>query len=113
MSPVSPLMAKLRPSTVTRSWRSLVGTVPAERWSSDIPPLCTKAQDDAHRGESEVGRTRLTSSTGARPSTGAEVEGEGVMSTIFEVPCPDCGRSMVVEATGNLQCPTCHRGYRA
>jgi uncharacterized Zn finger protein (UPF0148 family) len=35
------------------------------------------------------------------------------MSTIFEVPCPDCGGSMVVEATGNLQCPTCHRGYRA
>ena len=24
------------------------------------------------------------------------------MSTIFEVPCPDCGRPMVVEATGNL-----------
>ena len=35
------------------------------------------------------------------------------MSTIFEVPCPDCGRPMVVEATGNLQCQTCRRGYRA
>jgi tRNA(Ile2) C34 agmatinyltransferase TiaS len=35
------------------------------------------------------------------------------MSTIFDVPCPDCGRSMVVEATGNMQCRTCHRVYRA
>jgi len=35
------------------------------------------------------------------------------MSTIFEVPCPDCGRPMVVEATGNLACQTCHHGYRA
>jgi uncharacterized Zn finger protein (UPF0148 family) len=35
------------------------------------------------------------------------------MSTIFDVPCPDCGRAMVVEATGNMQCQTCQRGYRA
>jgi len=35
------------------------------------------------------------------------------MSTIFEVPCPDCGRPMVVEATGSLACQTCHHGYRA
>ena len=35
------------------------------------------------------------------------------MSTIFQVPCPDCGRPMVVEATGNLACQTCHHGYRA
>jgi hypothetical protein len=35
------------------------------------------------------------------------------MSTIFEVPCPDCGRPLVVEATGNMQCLTCQRGYRA
>jgi hypothetical protein len=35
------------------------------------------------------------------------------MSTIFEVPCPDCGRTMVVETTGNLACQTCLHGYRA
>ena len=35
------------------------------------------------------------------------------MSTIFDVPCPDCGEAMVVEATGNLACQTCHSGYRA
>ena len=41
MSPASALMAKLRPSTTTRSWRPLVGTLPAQRWCSDIRPLCT------------------------------------------------------------------------
>jgi hypothetical protein len=35
------------------------------------------------------------------------------MSTIFEVPCPVCDRAMVVEATGNMQCLTCHHDYRA
>jgi hypothetical protein len=35
------------------------------------------------------------------------------MSTIFDVPCPDCSRSMVVDATGNMQCRTCQRVYRA
>ena len=38
---------------------------------------------------------------------------ESAMSTIFQVPCPDCGRPMVVEATGNLACQTCQHGYRA
>ncbi len=35
------------------------------------------------------------------------------MSTIFEVPCPDCGRSMVVAATGTCRVQTCRRGYLA
>jgi uncharacterized Zn finger protein (UPF0148 family) len=35
------------------------------------------------------------------------------MSTIFDVPCPDCGRPMVVESTGNMQCQTCRHDYRA
>ena len=41
MSPPSPLIAKLRPSTVTRSCRPPAGTVSAKRCSSDIRPLCT------------------------------------------------------------------------
>ncbi len=47
MSPASSLMAKLRPSTTTRSWRPPVGTLPAERWCSDIRPLCTMNPQDA------------------------------------------------------------------
>ncbi len=53
MSPASALIAKLRPSTTTRSWRPLVGTLPARRWCSDIRPLCTTNPADAHRGEHE------------------------------------------------------------
>jgi len=33
------------------------------------------------------------------------------MSTVFDVPCPDCGRTMAVEAEGNLQCPSCRGVY--
>jgi tRNA(Ile2) C34 agmatinyltransferase TiaS len=35
------------------------------------------------------------------------------MSTVFEVPCPDCGQQMSVAAGGELQCPTCERTYHA
>jgi hypothetical protein len=33
------------------------------------------------------------------------------MSTLFDVPCPDCGRPMSVEADGDLQCSACHLAY--
>ena len=35
------------------------------------------------------------------------------MSTIFEVPCPECGRTMTVSGGGGLECPTCQRTYRS
>lgn len=35
------------------------------------------------------------------------------MSTVFDVPCPECGRQMVVAAEGELQCPTCQLSYHA
>jgi endogenous inhibitor of DNA gyrase (YacG/DUF329 family) len=35
------------------------------------------------------------------------------MSTVFEVPCPECGRQMAVAAEDELQCPTCERTYHA
>ena len=35
------------------------------------------------------------------------------MSTVFEVPCPDCGQQMLVEADGGLECATCQRMYHA
>jgi tRNA(Ile2) C34 agmatinyltransferase TiaS len=35
------------------------------------------------------------------------------MSTVFEVPCPECGQQMSVSAGGELQCPKCERTYRA
>ena len=35
------------------------------------------------------------------------------MSTVFEVPCPDCGQHMPVEADGRLQCTNCRRVYHA
>ena len=35
------------------------------------------------------------------------------MSTVFEVPCPECGRHMSVAAGGELQCATCERTYHA
>ena len=38
---------------------------------------------------------------------------EPVMSTVFEVPCPECGRRMAVAAEDELQCPTCERTYHA
>lgn len=34
------------------------------------------------------------------------------MSTVFDVPCPDCGRQMPVASDGDLQCPTCQKAYR-
>ena len=33
-----------------------------------------------------------------------------MMSTVFEVPCPDCGRQMSVEADG-VTCSNCRRAY--
>jgi hypothetical protein len=33
------------------------------------------------------------------------------MSTVFEVPCPDCGRQMSVEVEGDLTCSSCRRAY--
>jgi uncharacterized Zn finger protein (UPF0148 family) len=35
------------------------------------------------------------------------------MNTLFEVPCPECGRHMLVDAEGDLECPTCQRTYHA
>ena len=35
------------------------------------------------------------------------------MSTVFEVPCPDCVQQMLVEADGRLECPNCKRMYHA
>ena len=35
------------------------------------------------------------------------------MSTVFEVPCPECGRVMSVAAEGELRCPACERTYHA
>ena len=35
------------------------------------------------------------------------------MSTVFEVPCPECGRQMSVVGEGELKCPTCERTYHA
>jgi hypothetical protein len=33
------------------------------------------------------------------------------MSTVFEVPCPDCGREMSVAGGGELKCVVCVRTY--
>jgi tRNA(Ile2) C34 agmatinyltransferase TiaS len=35
------------------------------------------------------------------------------MSSVFEVPCPECGRQMSVAAGGELQCPKCERRFHA
>ena len=35
------------------------------------------------------------------------------MSTVFGVPCPDCGRLMSVAAAGELQCQACGGSYHA
>jgi hypothetical protein len=35
------------------------------------------------------------------------------MSTVFDVPCPECGRRMSLAAEGELQCPTCPGTYQA
>ena len=34
------------------------------------------------------------------------------MSTVFEVPCPDCGRAMSVDADGVLHCSSCRLAYQ-
>ena len=31
------------------------------------------------------------------------------MSTLFDVPCPDCDQQMLVEADGGLKCAHCQR----
>ncbi len=31
------------------------------------------------------------------------------MSTLFEVPCPECVRQMLVHVNGRLECPICRR----
>jgi hypothetical protein len=35
------------------------------------------------------------------------------MSTLFEVPCPECARPMSVDAQGDLRCSTCEQSYHA
>jgi endogenous inhibitor of DNA gyrase (YacG/DUF329 family) len=36
------------------------------------------------------------------------------MSTVFEVPCPECGHQMRVAANGeDVECPACRRAYHA
>jgi hypothetical protein len=35
------------------------------------------------------------------------------MSRVFDVPCPDCGQQMLVEAGGGLECGNCQRMYHA
>ena len=34
------------------------------------------------------------------------------MSTVFAVPCPDCGQQMLVEADGRVECANCQRMYQ-
>jgi hypothetical protein len=33
------------------------------------------------------------------------------MSTLFEVPCPECGRQMLVAGADELRCPACKRAF--
>ena len=33
------------------------------------------------------------------------------MSTLFAVPCPECGGWLTTEVTGDLRCPGCVRAY--
>ena len=35
------------------------------------------------------------------------------MSRVFDVPCPDCGQQMLVEADGGLDCANCQETYHA
>jgi hypothetical protein len=35
----------------------------------------------------------------------------GAMSTLFAVPCPECGGWLTTEVTGDLRCPGCVRAY--
>ena len=35
------------------------------------------------------------------------------MSTVFEVPCPECGRQMSAAGEDELQCPQCAQTYHA
>jgi hypothetical protein len=34
------------------------------------------------------------------------------MSTVFGVPCPDCGHLLSVVGERELECPTCERSYQ-
>ena len=34
------------------------------------------------------------------------------MSTIFDVPCPKCGRTLAIADGGGLECPPCCRTYQ-
>jgi len=33
------------------------------------------------------------------------------MSTMFSVPCPECGDWLTTEGTGDVRCPRCGRSY--
>jgi uncharacterized Zn finger protein (UPF0148 family) len=33
------------------------------------------------------------------------------MSTLFSVPCPECGGWLTTDVTGDLRCPDCVRAY--
>jgi hypothetical protein len=35
------------------------------------------------------------------------------MSTVFECPCPGCGRRMEVHRNGDVECTACDARYRA
>ena len=35
------------------------------------------------------------------------------MSTVFDVPCPECGHQMTIADNGDLRCPPCAQTYRA
>lgn len=35
------------------------------------------------------------------------------MSTVFDVPCPECGQLLQLTAVGHMQCSPCRRTYRA
>ena len=35
-----------------------------------------------------------------------------MMSTVFDVPCPGCGRRMTVKGDGHLRCAGCQQAYQ-
>ena len=35
------------------------------------------------------------------------------MSTVFDVPCPECGQHMSVGSGGDLECAACQHSYHA
>jgi hypothetical protein len=34
------------------------------------------------------------------------------MSTLFDVPCPDCGQQLMAAADGHLECRCCRQTYQ-